>query len=113
MEKKSPESKVNQHSVIKEVINKLFASLHKAYGKETKIILNDLGGYDFRDRESNEYIPNFQDYPGNFFKSDEIDKTPIFIEVIDFLLNTRKPQCVLMAFAAASSDLFKDDMKKV
>jgi hypothetical protein len=33
MEKKTEESKVNHNSIIKEVVNKLFAILHKAYGK--------------------------------------------------------------------------------
>ena len=72
--------------------------------------MNELGGFDFRDRESNELVPNFQDYTSNF---NDNDKNAAFAEVIDFLLHTRKPQCVSLAFAAASSDLFKEDMNTV
>ena len=72
--------------------------------------MNELGGFDFRDRESNELLPSFQDYTSNFNNN---DKNAAFAEVIDFLLHTRKPQCVSLAFAAASSDLFKEDMNTV
>ena len=50
--------------------------------------MNEFGGFDFRDRESNDLVPSFPDYTVNFNKS---DKTAAFAEVIDFLLNTRKP----------------------
>jgi hypothetical protein len=62
--------------------------LHRAYGKETKIVMNELGGFDFRDRDTNELVPNFADYTYNINNN---DKTAVFAEVIDFLLHTRKP----------------------
>ena len=62
--------------------------MHNAYGNDTKVVMNELGGFDFRDRESNELVPNFQDYTSNF---NDNDKNAAFAEVIDFLLHTRKP----------------------
>jgi hypothetical protein len=50
--------------------------------------MNELGGFDFRDRDTNELVPNFADYTYNINNN---DKTAVFAEVIDFLLHTRKP----------------------
>lgn len=41
---------------IGDFITKLFKNLHTMYGKDTKVVINEFGGFDFRDKETNEFV---------------------------------------------------------
>lgn len=78
--------------------------LHAIYGKGTKVLINDYGGYDFQDTQTFEFVADFNNYK---VKHAALD----FSDICDYILN--KNPLVPASFAAVSSDIFKEDMNHV
>jgi hypothetical protein len=88
---------------IKKFVTHLFSMLHGIYGKDTKIVVNEFGGFELRDKDSG--IINETDFAQMARKNNH---TGQLIEVIDFL---NKNELVSVSFVGVSSDLFKNDLK--
>ena len=71
--------------------------LHSLYGKDTKIVANVFGGFEFK-QNTDEL---------DFTRQAQRDNSLSHIEVIDFL---KKNELVSVSFVGVSSDLFKNDL---
>ena len=71
--------------------------LHSLYGKDTKIVANEFGGFEFK-QNTDEL---------DFTRQVQRNNSSSHIEVIDFL---KKNELVSVSFVGVSSDLFKNDL---
>jgi hypothetical protein len=71
--------------------------LHSLYGKDTKIVANEFGGFEFK-QNTDEL---------DFARHAQKNSSSSHIDVIDFL---NKNELVSVSFVGVSSDLFKNDL---
>lgn len=84
-------------------ISHLYGRLHRLYGRGTKVLYNEFGGFDFRDSKTSELVTEFNNFRNRF--------TYEFSEICEYILNQNRQ--VALSFAAVSSDMFRDEINKV